>query len=480
MQWASGLALATATVAFFSALYHGWLYHLRRWDTEHLWLAISALGVVAVSGTQAMLYGAASVEQGELWQRWMFVASTPILVGFLRFSFCFLGVWPRWLDRAGLLFAAVVVSLCLGTDRVFDGTPVPREIGFLGAAFVESGIDAVGYAVMVTFFAFFGAAVALHARQLPRHAAARSIFPNLCVWLVTGTSDGLVAAGLYSGPYLLVLGYVAVLAGISRVLFIRFVRSADDLERFASEMHEMVEARTEELRQKDLQLAHGERLATLGTLAASVAHEINNPIAFVHSNLNRLEELYEKPEAGDETREILAECRQGTERVRAIVANLLDLARRGERDAGPVDLAEVIGSILPLVRSKARSRARIVTRLAKVPAVLGDATLLGQVVLNLVVNALEAIPEDAPERNQVTISTHAGAGVVRLEVADTGVGIDPALADRVFEPFFTTKPDGTGLGLAVSRQIVSRYRGRIDVRREDGVTRMVVELPAAG
>jgi signal transduction histidine kinase len=177
--------------------------------------------------------------------------------------------------------------------------------------------------------------------------------------------------------------------------------------------------------------------------------------------------------------EILLECREGTERVRGIVSDLLSLARRGDGRTDEVDLHEVIASVLPVVRKFARYRAALVTDLRGVPRLRGDARLLGQVVLNLVMNALQAIPEGSAERNRVCISTSLADGAAWLEVSDTGPGIPAEHRARIFDPFFTSKPDGTGLGLAVTQQIVLRHHGRIHVESDDRGTRMRVEFPAA-
>jgi signal transduction histidine kinase len=130
-----------------------------------------------------------------------------------------------------------------------------------------------------------------------------------------------------------------------------------------------------------------------------------------------------------------------------------------------------------LARGPARRRARLSTRLAGVPRVLGDERLLGQVVLNLVMNALQAIPEGTPETNQVLVSTSFEGGRVRLVVADTGPGIPEELRARIFDPFYTTKHEGTGLGLAVTRDIITRHQGSIEVDSSPSGTRMIIEFP---
>ena len=138
-----------------------------------------------------------------------------------------------------------------------------------------------------------------------------------------------------------------------------------------------------------------------------------------------------------------------------------------------------MSKVLPVVRKFARHRAALVTDLRGVPRLRGDARLLGQVVLNLVMNGLQAIPEGSAERNRVCVSTSFADGSAWLEVSDTGNGIPAEHRARIFDPFFTSKPDGTGLGLAVTQQIVLRHHGRIHVETDDRGTRMRVEFPEA-
>lgn len=225
-----------------------------------------------------------------------------------------------------------------------------------------------------------------------------------------------------------------------------------------------------------------DKLAALGTLSAGIAHEINNPMAFVTSNLNRLAELWNKPEEGSDVDEIMAECREGTTRVRDIVSNLLQVTRQSEGRIEPVDLCRVVRQIFPILRQEARFRAQLRAELTPVPPVIGDADLLGQVVLNLTLNALHAIEEGAPSENEVVVSTALEGDRVLLRVRDTGSGIAPEAMPRIFDPFFTTKQSGqgTGLGLAISHRIVSQHRGTIHVESGGRGSLFTVALPAHG
>ncbi|HEY3818631.1 MAG TPA: ATP-binding protein [Polyangiaceae bacterium] len=234
----------------------------------------------------------------------------------------------------------------------------------------------------------------------------------------------------------------------------------------------------------DEQLALADRMASIGTVAAGVAHEINNPLAYVKMNL----EIASKKlaEAGDPAG--VAECirvaTEGAERVRGIVSNLRTLSRAEEHVLEAVDLRALLDSTLTLATSALTHKARVVRRDGAVPLALGTAGRLGQVFLNLILNAADAIPEGAQADHEVRVTTATGAnGSAIVEIADTGSGIPREIAGRVFDPFFTTKPvgAGTGLGLAICHRIVTELGGEISFTSEvgKGTTFRVSLLPAS-
>ncbi|MGE5187260.1 MAG: PAS domain S-box protein [Acidobacteriota bacterium] len=245
-----------------------------------------------------------------------------------------------------------------------------------------------------------------------------------------------------------------------------------------------------ERRELFARMALADRLLSVGTLAAGVAHEINNPLAYVSSNLELLKRELPLLLAGQpsnlqrgEIEELLADARDGAARVGSIVRDLRALSRSDDDSAGPVDVASVIASCIKMANNEIRHRARVRASLAgALPAATGNASRLGQVFLNLLVNAAQAIPEGSVDDNEVRVRAFAGDSgrEVIVEVEDTGAGIPRPLLDRIFDPFFTTKPVGlgTGLGLSISHQIVRSLGGRIEVASEVGVgTTFRVVLP---
>jgi signal transduction histidine kinase/ActR/RegA family two-component response regulator len=240
-----------------------------------------------------------------------------------------------------------------------------------------------------------------------------------------------------------------------------------------------------ERKQLQAKLAETDRLTALGTLAAGVAHEINNPLAYVMANMTFVAQglagVLERAQATSSSESILEddrqlieavhEAREGCERIRSIVRDL-QLFSRPQVDAlVPVDVRTSIDSSINMVLNEVRTRARLVKEYGAIPIVAGNHARLGQVFLNLVLNAGQAIAEGHPAENEVRVVTRTDAdGNAVIEVHDTGEGIRPELRARIFDPFFTTKPVGvgTGLGLSISHGIITSLGGSMSVESELG------------
>ena len=481
---ASILQIVFAVCALLAGLMNVWLWRERRSDPAHLWLALAGASVAMICAGKAAIYESATSSEVEIWQRILFAASAPLIVGFLRFSFCFLGEWHPVVDRLGLALGGLGAFLALCTPWVIAGPAELREVPGFVERYLEAPMDGVGLALFASYGVLFSWIIWLyghHLRRLEDHAI--SVFSTLCVFAMCGTHDMAVTLRLYSGVYLLGLGYFAFLVSFSGILVRRFVQAGLEAERWAETLQREVDERTAELRRKEGQLADGERLATLSTIAASCAHELNNPAAYVTSSLNRIAELWKegREENEGEFAEILAECREGVERIRTIVGELVALARRSDGERGFVDLCEVVEVALPAARAEARYRVEIVTDIRAVPPVRGDVRLLGQAVIQLLLNGIHAAASGRAVRPRVGVETSFEDGSIWLVVRDNGPGIPRDLRPRLFDPFFPPRSDGdrVGFGLAVTHQIVTSHGGRIDVESHLDGTTMVVELPAA-
>jgi two-component system NtrC family sensor kinase len=233
-----------------------------------------------------------------------------------------------------------------------------------------------------------------------------------------------------------------------------------------------------ELRTVRAHLQLSDRLAAMGTLAAGVAHEINNPLAFLSANLDfLLEELHDleqgralSDERMTEILRALRSSRGGAERVRHIVRDLGFFARSDPEAVARVDLNGLLESALGFVGNSLRRHARLVKRYGCPPPVLANEGRLVQVFLNLIQNAVQAIAPGAPEQNEIRVVTGDTANGAFVEIHDTGCGIPEESLPRVFDLFYTTKPVGLGmgLGLSISLRLVENAGGRLDVQSTVG------------
>jgi PAS domain S-box-containing protein len=232
------------------------------------------------------------------------------------------------------------------------------------------------------------------------------------------------------------------------------------------------------------QLVSAGRIAAVGTLAAGVGHEINNPLAYLLLNLEGATRSLKKgPEHLAEARARLECVREGAERIRLIARDLKVFSRQEGEEREMLDVNEVVVPALRMAAHAVRARARLVEEFGSPPPVLGCEVRLGQVLLNLLVNALQAIPEGRPEHYEVRVRTGRDeSGRALVEVSDTGCGMSAPVLERIFEPFYTTKPsgEGTGLGLAICQQIVRAHGGELRVNSEQGKGSVfTLVLPAA-
>jgi len=233
-------------------------------------------------------------------------------------------------------------------------------------------------------------------------------------------------------------------------------------------------------------LAEAERLTALGVLSAGVAHEINNPLAYVLLNLEYLRQqlprLAEDPSRLSDLMVRVRDACHGAERVATIVRDLRTFARGDDGTRGPVDLREVIEAAINIAGNTLKQSARIVRDYGESPLVDASANRLEQVFLNLLLNAAQALPNGNPERDEIRIRLYGDQVRAVAEIVDTGPGIPEQVIGRIFEPFFTTKPVGvgTGLGLPICRSILAAHGGTIEVesRPSQGATFRIL-LPAS-
>ena len=260
---------------------------------------------------------------------------------------------------------------------------------------------------------------------------------------------------------------------------------AEALERSNGELA----AAYRELQETQAQLVQSAKMASLGALVAGIAHEINNPLAFVANHLTTvtrgLDTLVPEIEGHlsegggrmlDKVRQRLGAMRLGVDRVEDLVVKLRTFSRLDEAEVKTIEIEESIESVLTLLQHKLTDRLTIVRHYGDVKRVSCHPGPLNQVIMNVVANAIDAIED----RGTITIATGRADAMLAISIADTGSGIPQAIRDRVFEPFFTTKPvgAGTGLGLSISYGIVQRHGGQLEIRSEEGRgTEVTIKIP---
>lgn len=290
----------------------------------------------------------------------------------------------------------------------------------------------------------------------------RERFDVPIVYLTAHADDAIVSRARLTEPY----GYLVKPVKPDEL------RSAIEVALYKHEMHARLEL--------------ADRMASLGAMAAGVCHEINNPLTFVLGNLEiALHQVARCKDPGlrAELTRLLDTCLKGSQRVSQIVADLRTFSRPAAHGPGLVELREVLAWAVQVTTPTTRERARVINQVEPVPAVLADETRLGQVFVNLIINAAHAIPEGSPARNEIRLHAYTDeTGWAVIDVSDTGSGMSPEVLRRIFEPFFTTKRTsaGTGLGLSICHGIVVSLGGEIQVTSSpERGSRFRVRLPPA-
>jgi two-component system NtrC family sensor kinase len=240
----------------------------------------------------------------------------------------------------------------------------------------------------------------------------------------------------------------------------------------------------DKMKDAEAQLLQMEKMASLGTLAAGVAHEINNPLSFLISNLESMvDQVKSGQEKGvldearlDDMKAMAQESLEGAQRIKKIVLDLRTFSRKSESKRIPLDINQILEFTLSLAWNEIKYKVDIVKDYRAGQTVLGDPTELSQVVLNILLNAVQSIAD----KGTIAFSTYEEAGRVIVKISDTGCGIPPEVLPRIFDPFYSTKKS-PGLGLSVSFNIIKQHKGSLRVESKAGQgTTFFIELPIGG
>jgi signal transduction histidine kinase len=363
---------------------------------------------------------------------------------------------------------------------VFDDSHFIRDVNIEGAASLEyrpedlldRPLGTILSAEVRMFFAAYafpqlaetGRADEIYVSMRKRSGSDLPVLLNMSRWT---SADG----GLNQGVFLPIR---------RRSIFERELMQAHEREASAQAAAKRALADAERLT-SGLELS--ERLAALGLMAAGIAHEINNPLTYVIGNLDMIgADLARNRSPGlEEALACVGEARLGADRIVKLVAGLRMLSRVDTDRRAPVDLGAVVEMSVRLVHHEILRKGRLdVSIEPPAPRVLGDEARLGQVVMNLLVNAAQALPPESAAQNRVTVTVGVRDTRAVVEVADNGPGVPAEIRDRIFDPFFTTKPVGvgTGLGLSVCHGIVTSMGGSVALENPpEGGARFRVSLP---
>lgn len=480
MSYVATLTVGLAVFAFGTAMFNLWIFWLRPREAAHLWLGVASIGVMWLSVGLSVGFEATTLREAQNAALLALGGALPFAAGLVRFSQIFARLEHPVL-RVYFPYAALVTAAAYANPSLlFGGEGVVVESWF-GHRHVQAGLTAWAGAAYAGFAVMILSVVAAYARRARQIEGGGLITGAIAVWGACMLNDMCVGLGLYWAPWLLPVGFAAFSGVFAALLLQRLVRAQRHVERSAGELHALVEARTGELRRKDLELAHGARLATLGALAGGIAHEVEEPLAEIDARVKELRDAWRDPARPGAFAQLLQEAQRSVERIRAVVAELLQLARREEGQRGTHDLPAIVASVLPIASYELRRRARLETHLMTTPPVHGDAAMLSQIALNLLVGAIHAFPE-TPRANgaRIQLTTEERDGRACLLIEDNAPSRPSDAASDLFE---LDTGDGVErerrLGLAVTKQLVERHGGTLEIESGAFGTRVRVALRGA-
>ena len=283
------------------------------------------------------------------------------------------------------------------------------------------------------------------------------------------TQAAIVAGTVFDHPGqpLALLGVLLVQALLVGALVVASVQRGR-LNRELSRLSEVASARAAEYEEQRRELAHLGRVAALGELSGTIAHELQQPLTAIIANVKAAQRVLASPQAklpdvAPLLSDVLSDIADDTRRASGVIQNAGALVKKAAVRPASVCLNDVVGKSLDLMRGELRGRGVAVTQALapSLPSVVGDDIQLQQVVLNLLMNACDAVMGVGAGNRRIVVSTTMADGEVRLSVADNGFGIPDGNAERLFQPFFTSKQHGLGLGLSICRSIVASHAGRL-------------------
>ncbi len=486
MPVATVLALFTATLSLAMAIGHFAISRAPGWRVARSFAYMAATASMYSFGNVVFTLHDLPTEVYALALRLQFLIASLHLVAWLPFAYALDGPDLKQLPRFPRLFAHTMMVLAVLfalTGWHIRGPLHHLTIEWANVTYHYVSTTALGDAYSVGMLLGF----LLPLSQFVRRARAgergmKLITAGYLLFLVAVVVEALVAMELLEFLSPGDIGFLVALIPVSGLLVERFVGSATQLERLTGQLRGEVQERTEERDRAQTALVGAERHASLGRLAAGVGHEINNPLAYVRLSLERMSEDLSHTGAPAQVWEGIGQAHDGINRIQKVVEGLRTYSRRGDT-LTLLDPREVVRAAMKVANPNLRHVAQLETELDEAPAVMGDEPRLVQALVNLLVNAAQAVSEHAGAGHVHVRTSVTEAGEACIEVADDGPGIRPDDLKLLGEPYFTTRVSGGGLGLGlfVTRGILDAHHGRLEFDSAPGHgTRVRMVLPAAG
>lgn len=471
MNWIQLVWPMLASACLTAGLAHAVVWSARPAQRAHLAFALAAMSVAALALLELRAYRTLSPAEIASCLRWMHVAITVMVLALLYALHHWFGYGSARIAiaAAALRVMALVINFTVGENLSFLAiTDVGRSTWWgvqishpIGDANPWVALAQISNALVLVYI---GQTV-LHALRKPTPESRAAVVVGGSWFLLIGimiASAILMTLGLPRPPLIAAPGFVIVVVATSYCLVSELVRShrmemdlrESELRRLRSE---------QEVATERANLAHLSRVTTLGEMSSSLVHELNQPLAAILSNAQAAQRILRRdPPDTLEIQEILSDIVDNDRRAGEVIGRMRGFVRKEVREPAPLLVNDVVQDCLRLMRSELLDQ-HVTMRLelaSGLPSCLGDRVQLQQVLLNLIMNACEAMPRSSGERIVRVRTTPSPDGVL-TEVIDAGDGIPEAMLERMFTPFETTKATGMGMGLAVCRTIIQAHGGRI-------------------